>query len=527
MYFFHIRSKNRANLQFFLHICKNLKKLIVFTCVNRNILLILHHKIKNNMKIQFLGATREVTGSKHLITTDSGHTILLDCGMYQGKGMETDADNRDLGFDPATLDCVVLSHAHIDHSGLIPYIVKMGFKGDIYCTPATRDLCALMLTDTAFIQEQDVRTYNKKIDRQHPHKEKGKTYKIEPLYNQNDVNRAMRHFVTYSYDRRFRLFDDVLLTFTNSGHMLGGAICSLEIYEEEEGKKRWKRVTYTGDIGRLHSHILPPPQLFPQCDYLICESTYGDRIHDEQLVTEEQLLGVVEDTCVYRKGQLLIPSFSVGRTQEIVYVLNQLYNDGRLPHIPVYVDSPMSTNATQIFRMYPEELSDEVQDTLRFDADPFGFNTLRYITDIRESKALNHKEEPCIIISASGMLEAGRIKHHVANHISDPRCTILIVGYCSPTTLGARIQEPGLKWISIFGLDRRIKAQIAKIEGFSGHGDYKEMIDYFTRSLTVDQVKQVFVVHGEEQAAETYKGHLEEAGFKQITVPHKGETVNL
>ena len=479
------------------------------------------------MKIQFLGATREVTGSKHLITTDSGHTILLDCGMYQGKGMETDADNRDLGFDPATLDCVVLSHAHIDHSGLIPYIVKMGFKGDIYCTPATRDLCALMLTDTAFIQEQDVRTYNKKIDKQHPHKEKGKTYKIEPLYNQNDVNRAMRHFVTYSYDRRFRLFDDVLLTFTNSGHMLGGAICSLEIYEEEDGKKRWKRLTYTGDVGRLHSHILPPPQLFPQCDYLICESTYGDRIHDEQLVTEEQLLGVVEDTCVYRKGQLLIPSFSVGRTQEIVYVLNQLYNDGRLPHIPVYVDSPMSTNATQIFRMYPEELSDEVQDTLRFDADPFGFNTLRYITDIRESKALNHKEEPCIIISASGMLEAGRIKHHVANHISDPNCTILIVGYCAPTTLGARIQEPGLQWISIFGLDRRIKAQITKIEGFSGHGDYKEMIDYFTRSLTVDQVKQVFVVHGEEQAAETYKGHLKEAGFKQITVPHKGETVTL
>ena len=504
------------------------------------------------MKIQFLGATREVTGSKHLITTDSGHTILLDCGMYQGKGMETDAANRDLGFDPATLDCVVLSHAHIDHSGLIPYIVKMGFKGDIYCTPATRDLCALMLADTAFIQEQDVRTYNKKIDKQNPHKEKGKKYKIEPLYDQKDVNKAMKHFVTYSYERRFRLFDDVLLTFTNSGHMLGGAICSLEIYEEDKSfsersersfsdnglsvedglsakrsVKRWKRLTYTGDVGRLHCHILPPPQLFPQCDYLICESTYGDRLHDEQMVTEEQLLGVVEDTCVYRKGQLLIPSFSVGRTQEIVYVLNQLYNDGRLPQIPVYVDSPMSTNATQIFRMYPEELSDEVRDTMRFDPDPFGFNTLRYITDINESKALNHKDEPSIIISASGMLEAGRIKHHVANHISDPRCTILIVGYCEPSTLGARIQEPGLKWISIFGLDRRIKAQITKIEGFSGHGDYREMIDYFTRSLDVKQVQQVFVVHGDETAAETYKGHLEDAGFKQITVPQKGETVIL
>ena len=475
------------------------------------------------MKIQFLGATREVTGSKHLITTDSGHTILLDCGMYQGKGLETDAANRDLGFDPAKLDCVVLSHAHIDHSGLIPYIVKMGFKGDIYCTPATRDLCALMLADTAFIQEQDVRTYNKKIDKQNPHKEKGKKYKIEPLYNQNDVNRAMKLFVTYSYDRRFRLFDDVLLTFTNSGHMLGGAICSLEVYEES----RWKRVTYTGDIGRKHCHILPPPQLFPQCDYLICESTYGDRLHEEQLVTEEELLGVVDDTCVYRKGQLLIPSFSVGRTQEIVYVLNQLYNDGRLPQIPVYVDSPMSTNATQIFRMYPDELSEEVQDTLRFDPDPFGFNTLRYITDISESKALNHKDEPSIIISASGMLEAGRIKHHVANHISDPRCTILIVGYCEPTTLGARIQQPGLQWISIFGQDHKIKAQITKIEGFSGHGDYQEMIDYLTRSLAVDQVQRVFVVHGEETAAETYKTHLEEAGFKCVEVPQKGQTIEL
>jgi metallo-beta-lactamase family protein len=479
------------------------------------------------MKIQFLGATREVTGSKHLITTDSGHTILLDCGMYQGKGMETDAANRDLGFDPSKLDCIVLSHAHIDHSGLIPYVVKMGFKGDIYCTPATRDLCALMLADTAFIQEQDVRTYNKKIDRQNPHKEKGKKYKIEPLFNQQDVNRAMKHFVTYGYDRRFRLFDDVLLTFTNSGHMLGGAICSLEVYEEVEGKKRWKRLAYTSDIGRPKSHILPPPQLFPQCDYLICESTYGDRLHDAPEATEEQLLGIVEDTCVYRKGQLLIPSFSVGRTQEIVYVLNQLYNDGRLPHIPVYVDSPMSTNATQIFRMYPDDLSEEVQDTLRFDPDPFGFNTLRYITDISESKMLNHKEDPCIIISASGMLEAGRIKHHVANHISDPRCTILIVGYCEPTTLGARIQQPGLQWISIFGLDRRIKAQITKIESFSGHGDYQEMIDYLTRSLQVKDVQRVFVVHGAEEAAMTYKEHLHDAGFRNIEVPEHGEEVKL
>ena len=268
--------------------------------------------------------------------------------------------------------------------------------------------------------------------------------------------------------------------------------------------------------------------LFPQCDYLICESTYGDRLHEDSMVTEQQLLEIVKDTCEYRKGKLLIPSFSVGRTQEIVYVLNKLYNEQYLSNrIPVYVDSPLSTNATHIFRMYPQYLSDEVRDTLRFDDDPFGFNTLRYITDVRESKRLNTDDKPAIIISASGMLEAGRIKHHVANHISDPRCTILIVGYCEPTTLGARIQEPGLKWISIFGLDRKIKAQITKLEGFSGHGDYKEMIDYLTRSLQVESVQRVFVVHGEEQAAETYKEHLSEAGFRHIEVPEKGEIVTL
>lgn len=468
------------------------------------------------MTIQFLGAANEVTGSKHLITTRSGKRILLDCGMYQGKGMETDAANRDLGFDPKTIDCVVLSHAHIDHSGLLPYIYKLGFRGDIISTPATRDLCAIMLQDTAFIQAQDIRWYNKKMDRLHKPK-------VQPLYDNNHVERCMQHFVTVGYGRRYRLFDGVYLTFTNSGHMLGSAVCSFEI--EENGEV--KRIAYTGDIGRAKSHILCSPQPFPQCDYLICESTYGDRLHDDALVSEEELLGVVDSTCVYKKGKLLIPSFSVGRTQEIVYVLNKLYNDGRLPHIPVYVDSPLSVNATHIFRMYLGELNEDVQDDLRFDDDPFGFNTLRYITDIRESKALNHNPNPCIIISASGMLEAGRIKHHVANHISDPSTTILIVGYCTPTSLGARIQNPDLKWISIFGFDHKIKAQVSKIEGFSGHGDYKEMIDYLTRSVNVEAVRRTFIVHGELAAQETYKDHLYEAGFRNIEHPEKGYMVHL
>ena len=468
------------------------------------------------MKIQFLGAAREVTGSKHLVTTNAGKKILLDCGMFQGKGMETDADNRDLGFDPKEIDYVILSHAHIDHSGLLPYIYKLGFRGDIISTPATRDLCAIMLTDTAYILAQDVRWYNKKMAKLHKPA-------IKPLYDTQQVDGVMQHFLTVGYNRRFRVCDDVYLTFTNSGHMLGSAICSLEIKESGE----WKRIAYTGDIGRKYSHILPSPQAFPQCDYLICESTYGDREHEEALVTEEELLGIVNDTCVYRKGKLIIPSFSVGRTQEIVYVLNKLYNEQHLPKIKVYVDSPLSVNATHIFRMYTSDLNEEVQDTMRFDDDPFGFNTLRYITDIRESKALNSSDEPCIIISASGMLEAGRIKHHVANHISEPQNTILIVGYCAPTTLGARIQKPGLQWISIFGMDRKIKAHITKLEGFSGHGDWREMIEYLTSSLNVEAVRRVFVVHGEEQAQDTYRDHLYTAGFRGIENPAKGEIVEL
>ena len=468
------------------------------------------------MTIQFLGAAGEVTGSKHLITTDKGNRILLDCGMYQGKGMETDAANRDLGFDPKQIDCVILSHAHIDHSGLLPYIYKLGFRGDIISTPATRDLCAIMLQDTAFIQAQDTRWYNKKMDRLHKPK-------VQPLYDSHHVEGCMQHFVTVGYGRRFRVTDGVYLTFTNSGHMLGSAICSLDI--EDKGER--KRIAYTGDIGRAESHILCSPQPFPQCDYLICESTYGDRLHTDMLATEEELLGVVDSTCVYKRGKLIIPSFSVGRTQEIVYVLNKLYNDGRLPRIPVYVDSPLSFNATQIFRLYADQLNADVQDTLRFDDDPFGFNTLHYITDIRESKALNNNPNPCIIISASGMLEAGRVKHHVANHISDPSTTILIVGYCTPSSLGARIQDPKLKWVSIFGYDHRIKAQISKIEGFSGHGDYREMTDYLSHSLSVEQVRRTFIVHGEPTAQETYKDHLYETGFRGIEIPHKGETVVL
>jgi metallo-beta-lactamase family protein len=357
-----------------------------------------------------------------------------------------------------------------------------------------------------------VRWYNKKMDRQNKPK-------IKPLFDMSDAQQVMKLFRTVDYDTPYRLNEEIEILFTNSGHMLGSAVISVAISENGQTK----RIAYTGDLGRLHSHILSTPQAFPQCDYLICESTYGNRLHEDTLVSEEQLLGIVEETCMYKKGKLLIPSFSVGRTQEIVYVLNELFNDGRLERVPVYVDSPLSANATEIFRRHAHTLNEQVQDTMRFDPDPFGFNGLRYITDVQQSKALNRSEQPCIIISSSGMLEAGRIKHHVSNHIDDPSTTILIVGYCTPSSLGARIQDPNLRYVSIFGFDHRIRAQVTKVEGFSGHGDYQEMIQYLTACQDAKKVQKVFIVHGEYAAQEAMKAHLHEAGFGEVAIPEKGE----
>lgn len=466
------------------------------------------------MTIQFLGAAGEVTGSKHLITVN-GKRILLDCGMFQGKGMETDQDNRNLGFEPKQLDYVLLTHAHIDHSGLIPYLYRCGFRGRVYCTPATADLCQIMFLDTAYILEQDVHWYNKKMRRQHQPT-------IDTLFDRNHAEQCMRLFYIVDYNKPFRLTEGVDVQFTDSGHMLGSAVISLTITENGETT----RLAYTGDIGRPNSHILCPPKPFPQCDVLITESTYGDRLHEEQAVSEQELLDIVNHTCVYKRGKLIIPSFSVGRTQEIVYVLNELFNAGKLPKVEVYVDSPLSVEATKVFRSYKDTLNDDVRRTMETDADPFGFDSLHYITDINESKQLNTSKQPAIIISASGMMEAGRIKHHVANHIEDPSTTILIVGYCTPTSLGARIQDPKKKYISIFGFDHKIRAEIRRVEGFSGHGDYEEMRQYL-KCQNMDELKRIFIVHGEQQAAETYKDHLYEVGFRGMYVPKKGETVEL
>jgi metallo-beta-lactamase family protein len=466
------------------------------------------------MKIKFIGAAREVTGSKHLITTNSGKTILLDCGMFQGKGLETDGMNRDLMFDPSKIDHIILTHAHIDHAGLIPYAYKLGFRGSVICTNATRDLCAIMLADSAFIQEHDTMTFNKRrIKKGLP--------TVDPIYSQADATACMGLFIGVPNEMKFRIDDNIKVKFTNTGHMLGSGVANIEIKEDGQVK----RIAYTGDIGRPVDQILANPQPFPQTDVLITESTYGDRLHQDSKEAEEDLLKIVIDTCVNKGGKLIIPAFSVGRTQEIVFSLNNFFNAGRLPKIDIFVDSPLAVNATGVFRAHPECFNSNFSNVLSKDPDPFGFDNLYYINRVDDSKKLNDHKKPCVIISASGMMEAGRVKHHLANNISDPKNTILIVGYCAPTTLGARIGK-GDTEVSIFGTVYPVKAEVKKIESFSGHGDYREMISFLS-CQDKNSLKKMFIVHGEYETQKKYVETLSGEGFRNIEIPAKGQEFEI
>lgn len=466
------------------------------------------------MKLQFLGATTEVTGSKFLLTSDDGKKILLDCGMYQGKGLETDSLNRDLGFHPQDIDFLILSHAHIDHSGLIPYIYKLGFRGKIFCTPATRDLCSIMLPDSGKIQESDTVQFNKKRARQG-------LPPVEPIYTTQDAASCIRHFVSIPLDLEFDITPDINIRFIDTGHMLGGGAVYITIKENDVVK----RLCYTGDIGRYNKKLLPDPKPFPQADYIITESTYGDRLHPSLNTAENDLMLIVKDAIAQRKGKLIIPSFAIGRTQDVVYALHRLKLEENLPDVDIYVDSPLAVSATDIFRIHSDCFNAEMQDFMLKHRDPFGFDKLHYVRTIEDSKKLNTYNRPCIIISASGMMEAGRVKHHLANNIENPRTTILSIGYCSPTTLGARIVR-GDKEVSIFGVKYKVRATVKSIEAFSGHGDYNEMIQYLS-CQEKEKVKRLFIVHGEEDVRYKYAEHLTKAGFKNNYVPAFREEVEL
>jgi metallo-beta-lactamase family protein len=464
------------------------------------------------MKIKFIGASREVTGSKFLLTA-AGKRILLDCGMFQGKGLETDSLNRDLMFDPSLIDHIILTHAHIDHSGLIPYMYRLGFRGSIICTSATRDLCSIMLVDSAFIQEHDTKTFNQRRAK------KGLPL-VTPIYTSEDATACMAQFIGIPYGMKFRINDNIKVRFTNTGHMLGSGVANLEITENGNTV----RLAYTGDIGRPNDEILAPPAPFPQADFLIAESTYGDRLHPDTAEAKGELLKVVVDTCVNKGGKLLIPAFSVGRTQEIVYALNNFFNEGRLPRIDIFVDSPLAVNATEVFRVHPECYNSAFQEIMKRDPDPFGFGNLFYIKRVEDSKRLNDHKKPCVIISASGMMEAGRIKH-LANNISDPVNTVLVVGYCAPETLGARIVR-GDSEVSIHGTVYKVKAEIRKIESFSGHGDYREMAN-FLNCQDKSSLKKTFIVHGEYETQLKYAGYLRNEGFSNIEVPPRGQEIEI
>jgi metallo-beta-lactamase family protein len=466
------------------------------------------------MKIKFLGAAREVTGSKHLITTSHGKKILLDCGMFQGKGLETDAMNRNLGFDPAEIDHIILTHAHIDHSGLIPFVYKLGFRGSVICTNATRDLCSIMLADSGHIQEHDVKWFNKR------RVAKGQA-PVEPIYTEREARLCMELFIGVAYNRKLKIDENTTVKFINTGHMLGSGVAFIELTENGITK----RIAYTGDIGRPDNRILKSPQPFPQCDYLIAESTYGNRLHPKLQEAESELLRVIKETCVEKGGKVIIPSFAIGRTQEVVYALNNFFNNGQLPKINIYVDSPLAVNATEIFRLHTDNLNEDVHDVMLNDPDPFGFGSLFYLKSPEESKRLNTYKKPCVIISASGMMEAGRIKHHIANNIEDPANTILAVGYCSPSTLGARILA-GEDVVSIFGEKHPVRATVERIEAFSGHGDYQEMIEYLS-CQDPGQIKNTFLVHGEFTSQEYYSTRLHDAGFRNISIPEAGTEVSI
>jgi metallo-beta-lactamase family protein len=466
------------------------------------------------MKVQFLGAVRTVTGSMHLLTVN-GSRILLECGLFQGRRQESFERNRSLPFDPRSIDTLILSHAHIDHSGNIPSLVKAGFEGNIYATPATRDLCSAMLRDSGHIHEEDAAYVNKKRVRQG-------LAPIEPLYTEEDAARSLQHFISVGYKRPLTVAPGVTVTFRDAGHILGSAIVVLDI--EESGTKT--RLVFSGDLGRLGMPILNDPQVVEDVDYLLIESTYGNRLHDPIEALEGQLRAVILDT--YRQGgKVIVPAFAVGRTQELVYALHRLVQAKKLPEMPVFVDSPLAVNVTEIFRLHRECYDQEVRQFLEENdrRDPFGFHRLTYIRSVEGSKELNFLREPAIIISASGMAEAGRILHHLKNNVEDARNTVLIVGWQAPYTLGRRLVErqPVVK---IFGEEYHLRARVEVINAFSAHADRDGLVGY-VQALDPHRLKRVFVVHGEEEASLALADHLANIGVRRAIVPQVGEAFDL
>lgn len=467
------------------------------------------------MKLHFFGADREVTGSRHLLEVN-GKKILLDCGMFQGKRSEEREKNKNFGFKPEELDAVILSHAHIDHSGNLPNLVKQGFKGPIYCTPPTVDLLAYMLRDSAYIQEKEAEYLNEK-------KREAREDLIEPLYTLDDVEKTLPLVKGVSYDELIQLFEevDIILCFREAGHILGSAITVLTIRDNED--KKVKRLVYTGDLGRQNMPLIRNPYQVKNAEYLLLESTYGNRLHDSIIEAESKLADIVKTTAA-RGGKILVPAFSLGRTQEIIYSLHKLLDEKKIPDLPIYVDSPLSVNLTEVFRKNLGVLDEETQKLfLETDDDPFDFTQLHYIQSVEESKALNNHNGPCVIISSSGMCEHGRILHHLRNSIEDHRNTLIIVGFQAKNTLGRKLVEKE-KRVNIFGKPYDVKMEIKIMNAYSAHADRSDLLDYATK---IQGLQKLILIHGEEQACEDLKTAMLENGIKNVVVPHFGENLAL
>lgn len=461
------------------------------------------------MEIEFIGGARTVTGSQHLLHIN-GKKILLECGLFQGRRSETYERNKNFKFNPAEIDVLLLSHAHIDHSGNIPNLVKNGFKGNIYATSATVDLCQIMLRDSAHLQEKDIEFVNKK------RKKKGEP-PVEPLYEIEDVENAMSHFIGVQYNRQIEIFPNVKVTFRDAGHILGSA--GIQIEFENNSKKI--RFGFSGDIGRPNSPVIRTPDVLRELDYLIMESTYANRFHSNSDEIEEELASTIREV-INRKGKIIIPAFAVGRTQVLVYMLHKLFDQNRIPSIPIYVDSPLAFNATNVFRSHPECMDRETYRIfLQEGQDPFGFERLIYVKTVEESKKLNSAQEPMIIISASGMAEGGRILHHLRNNIENPKNLILFVGYAAEHTLARKIMD-GEKEVNIFGETFKVYADVKTLDYFSAHADQNELIEYL-RFNPSNVLKKLFLVHGEESQVLPFMEKLKELGYNNVYFPNSGE----
>ncbi len=466
------------------------------------------------MKLKFCGAAGTTTGSQHLLEVN-GQKILLDCGLYQGR--RQDAYDVNCGFphfDPKEIDCVVLSHAHIDHSGNLPNLSKKGFNGNIYATFATRDLCQIMLADSARIQVKDVEWLNKK------RKKQGKPPAV-PLYEEKDAELCLRQFVNVGYDRPMLIAKGVTLRFIDAGHILGSAQVILDVEDEADGKK--KRFLFSGDVGRGNNDILRDPQAAKDVDFVLMESTYGGREHELGTRADSRIAKIV-NRALKRGGKIIIPAFAVERTQQMLYVLHQLFEDGSIPDVPVFVDSPLAVSATEIFRLHPECFNKEIYNFLFEKADPFGFEGLTLVRSVKDSKALNRRKGQAIIISASGMCEAGRILHHLKNNIDKPENTILFIGYCAQNTLGWKIRE-GWDTVKIFGQPYPLKAHVEIMDSFSGHADHSELLDYF-KAMTGKKEK-VWLVHGELSHSEAFEAALKEVHDGDISIGVLDKTVEF